>query len=129
MITLQLLVMNLERRLRVLFLPHFYAAISQSPSHEFRLKNRSASPKLKDASPESVERTAAVLRGLEGKVEQLRGLEVGIDVVRSQRSYYIALIATFDSLEDLEGYQVHPEHKKIDRTYDPGPGKPGGRRF
>ncbi|GJM73795.1 hypothetical protein HMSSN036_60110 [Paenibacillus macerans] len=30
--------------------------------------------KLKDASPESVERTAAVLRGLEGKVEQLRGL-------------------------------------------------------
>ncbi|MEC0329685.1 Dabb family protein [Paenibacillus macerans] len=69
--------------------------------------------KLKDASPESVERTAAVLRGLEGKVEQLRGLEVGIDVVRSQRSYDIALIATFDSLEDLEGYQVHPEHKKL----------------
>lgn len=54
-----------------------------------------------------------MLRGLEGKVEQLRGLEVGIDVVRSQRSYYIALIATFDSLEDLEGYQVHPEHKKL----------------
>lgn len=69
--------------------------------------------KLKDASPQGVERTAAVLRGLEGKVEQLRGLEVGIDVVRSQRSYDIALIATFDSLEDLEGYQVHPEHKKV----------------
>lgn len=46
-------------------------------------------------------------------MEQLRGLEVGIDVVRSQRSYDIALIATFDSLEDLEGYQVHPEHKKV----------------
>ncbi|GJM73796.1 hypothetical protein HMSSN036_60120 [Paenibacillus macerans] len=34
-------------------------------------------------------------------------------MVRSQRSYDIALIATFDSLEDLEGYQVHPEHKKV----------------
>ncbi|MGG6314456.1 Dabb family protein [Paenibacillus macerans] len=69
--------------------------------------------KLKDASPESIERTVSVLRGLEGKVEQLRSLEVGTDVIRSPRSYDIALIATFDSLEDLEGYQIHPEHKKV----------------
>lgn len=69
--------------------------------------------KLKDSSPESIERTVTVLRGLDGKVEQLRSLEVGTDVIRSQRSYDIALIATFDSLEDLEGYQVHPEHKKV----------------
>lgn len=69
--------------------------------------------KLKDASPESVGRTVEVLRSLEGKVEQLRSLEVGTDVIRSPRSYDIALIATFDSLTDLEGYQVHPEHRKV----------------
>ncbi len=69
--------------------------------------------KLKDSSPESIETTAGVLRGLKGKVEQLRELEVGIDVVKSARSYDIALVATFESLEDLEGYQVHPEHKKV----------------
>lgn len=69
--------------------------------------------KLKDAAPPSIERTVQVLRGLEGKVEQLRSLEVGTDVIRSARSYDIALIATFDSLVDLEGYQVHPEHKKV----------------
>ncbi|AWB44120.1 stress responsive protein [Paenibacillus sp. CAA11] len=69
--------------------------------------------KLKDGAPESVERTAAVLRGLKGKVEQLVDLEVGKDILRSQRSYDIALVATFASLEDLEGYQVHPEHKKV----------------
>ncbi|WP_410769718.1 Dabb family protein [Fontibacillus sp. BL9] len=69
--------------------------------------------KLKDSSPESIEITAGVLRGLQGKVEQLRELEVGIDVVKSARSYDIALVATFDSLDDLEGYQVHPEHKKV----------------
>lgn len=69
--------------------------------------------KLKDSSPDSIEMTAGVLRGLKGKVDQLRDLEVGIDVVKSARSYDIALVATFDSLEDLEGYQVHPEHKKV----------------
>lgn len=69
--------------------------------------------KLKDGSPESVERTAAILRGLKGKVEQLVDLEIGKDIIRSERSYDIALIATLASLEDLEGYQVHPEHKKV----------------
>ncbi|MDQ0086829.1 hypothetical protein J2T12_000223 [Paenibacillus anaericanus] len=69
--------------------------------------------KLKDASLENVETTATVLRGLDGKVEQLRSLEIGVDVIKSPRSYDIALVATFDSLEDLEGYQVHPEHKKV----------------
>ncbi|MMZ71489.1 Stress responsive A/B Barrel Domain protein [compost metagenome] len=34
-------------------------------------------------------------------------------MVKSPRSYDIALVATFDSLEDLEGYQVHPEHQKV----------------
>lgn len=69
--------------------------------------------KLKDTSPENLEKTAGVLRDLKGKVEQLRELEVGIDVIRSARSYDIALVATFDSLEDLDAYQVHPEHKKV----------------
>ncbi|GIP21185.1 Dabb family protein [Paenibacillus sp. J22TS3] len=69
--------------------------------------------KLKDSSPESVERTVSVLRGLEGKVEQLIDIQVGADVIHSERSYDIALIATFASLEDLQGYQVHPEHKKV----------------
>jgi hypothetical protein len=69
--------------------------------------------KLKDSSAESVERTAKVLRGLEGKVEQLRSLEIGLDVIHSARSYDIALVATFDSLEDLQGYQIHPEHQKV----------------
>ncbi|MEF2965582.1 Dabb family protein [Paenibacillus sp. M1] len=69
--------------------------------------------KLKDASTENIADAAEVLRGLKGKVEQLRELEVGIDVVKSARSYDIALVATFDSLEDLEGYQVHPGHQKV----------------
>ncbi|RUS48678.1 Dabb family protein [Cohnella sp. AR92] len=69
--------------------------------------------KLKDRSPESIERTAQVLRNLEGKIDVLRTIEVGIDVLHSERSYDIALTTTFDSLDGLRAYQVHPEHVKV----------------
>lgn len=69
--------------------------------------------KLKDGSPESVERTVQVLRDLEGKIEVLRSIEVGTDVLHSERSYHIGLVTRFDSLDDLNVYQVHPEHKKV----------------
>ena len=69
--------------------------------------------KLKDRSPESVARTAAVLRDMEGKIEVLRHLEVGTDVLHSERSYDIALVTKFDSLDDLQVYQVHPVHKLV----------------
>ncbi|MWC28876.1 Dabb family protein [Paenibacillus sp. MMS18-CY102] len=69
--------------------------------------------KLKDRSPEAVERTAQVLRDMEGKIEQLKFLEVGLDVLHSERSYDIALVTKFESMEDLEAYQVHPVHKKV----------------
>ncbi|MFS0722964.1 Dabb family protein [Paenibacillus sp. 1P07SE] len=69
--------------------------------------------KLKDRSPESVEATADVLRNMKGKIEQLKKLEVGTDVLHTERSYDIALTTVFDSLEDLQAYQVHPVHQKV----------------
>ncbi|WP_028610279.1 Dabb family protein [Paenibacillus harenae] len=69
--------------------------------------------KLKDGSAESVARTAQVLRDMEGKIEELKSIEVGIDVLHSDRSYDIALITKFDSMEALNAYQVHPVHKKV----------------
>jgi len=69
--------------------------------------------KLKDRSPESVGKTAQVLRDMEGKIDVLRHLEVGIDVLHSERSYDIGLITKFDSLADLQAYQVHPVHQQV----------------
>lgn len=69
--------------------------------------------KLKDRSAESIERTAQVLRDMEGKIDVLKHLEVGIDVLHSERSYDIALVTKFESMEALEVYQVHPVHKKV----------------
>lgn len=69
--------------------------------------------KLKDRSPESVEKARKVLSGLESKIPVLRHLEVGKDLLHSERSYDIALIAKFDSMDDLQAYQVHPAHLEV----------------
>lgn len=69
--------------------------------------------KLKDNSPENVENTAQVLRDMEGKIDELKYIEVGIDVLHSDRSYDIALITKFESMQALDAYQVHPIHQKV----------------
>ncbi|ANY68505.1 Dabb family protein [Paenibacillus algorifonticola] len=69
--------------------------------------------KLKDNSAESVETTAQVLRNMEGKIDELKSITVGLDVLHSERSYDIGLITTFESLDALAAYQVHPVHQKV----------------
>jgi hypothetical protein len=43
----------------------------------------------------------------------VRSLEVGADVVKSARSYDVALIVKFDDLAAMQAYQVHPEHVPV----------------
>jgi hypothetical protein len=69
--------------------------------------------KLRDNSSEAVARTVQVLRDMEGKIDELRHLEVGTDILRSERSYDIGLVTKFDSMEALQAYQIHPVHKKV----------------
>jgi hypothetical protein len=69
--------------------------------------------KLKDASQKSVEKAKDILMGMRGKIPMLRHLEVGLDVLHSERSFDIALITRFDSMEDLKAYQIHPIHLEV----------------
>ena len=69
--------------------------------------------KLKDRSSRSVGKARDVLLGMRGKIPQLRHLEVGVDILHSQRSYDIVLITKFDSLEELQAYQAHPVHVEV----------------
>ncbi len=69
--------------------------------------------KLKDQSARSFEKAKDVLLSLRGKVPQLRHLEVGTDILHSGRSFDIALITRFDSLEELQAYQAHPAHVEV----------------
>jgi hypothetical protein len=66
--------------------------------------------KLVELTPENVLAVQEKLLSMQGKIPQLLHLEVGIDLVRSDRSYDLALVTRFVSLSDLEAYQIHPYH-------------------
>ncbi len=66
--------------------------------------------RLKDSTKENMEKAKAILSSMEGKIEELKYLEVGVDIIRSERSYDIALITRFNSKEDMDGYQVSEYH-------------------
>lgn len=68
----------------------------------FKLRDRAEVTKAKDA-----------LLSLTGKIPTLRQIEVGIDILHSERSYDLALTTKFDSLEGMQQYQTHPEHIKV----------------
>ena len=70
--------------------------------------------KLKDRSPEKIAETQAQLERLgRGGIETLRALEVGVDVVRSGRSYDLALITRFDDAAGYGVYREHPVHLPV----------------
>ncbi len=71
--------------------------------------------KLKDRSPGSIKKAKDILSGMKGKIPQLRHLEIGVDVLHSERSYDLALVTKFDSLEELKNYQAHPVHVEVAR--------------
>ena len=66
--------------------------------------------KLSEPTTENIEATKNKLLSMAGKIDLLRHIDVGVDVIRSERSFDIALTTKFDSLEDLQAYQVHPYH-------------------
>ena len=47
---------------------------------------------------------------MDGNIKELKQLEVGIDVVKSDRSYDIGIITRFDSKEDYLAYDVNEFH-------------------
>ena len=50
---------------------------------------------------------------LPSKIDVIRSMSFGKDVLRSQRSYDLGWIIELDSLEDLETYTVHPAHQEV----------------
>ena len=69
--------------------------------------------KLAEPTAENVTATRDKLLSMEGNIDLLRHLEVGVDLIRSERSYDIALTTRFDSLDDLQAYQIHPYHAGV----------------
>jgi hypothetical protein len=60
-----------------------------------------------------IQQMAAGLGGLPQMIEEIREFRFGTDVLRTERSYDFALVSSFEDLEAMQRYQVHPEHQKV----------------
>ena len=73
--------------------------------------------KLKDYSTEEkpliIAEMKSLLEGLNGRIAELKYIEVGVNYELVTKSFDLALITHFDSIEDLDKYRIHPEHKKV----------------
>ena len=55
----------------------------------------------------------AGLEGLEGQIEGMEEIEVGINFNSSETAYDVVLCSTFSSKEALAFYQGHPKHLEV----------------
>ncbi len=69
--------------------------------------------KLSEKTPENLEKAVSSLKSLEGNVETLRFIEVGLDYKEGPNSYDISLTTHFDNKEGLETYAKHPNHLPV----------------
>lgn len=70
--------------------------------------------KFKIETPETVRTELfALLQSLPEKISEVQALEAGFDVVRSPRSFDLALVSTFADLAALGVYAKHPDHQPV----------------
>ena len=65
--------------------------------------------KFNEKNLENMEHAVSALRGLDGVIEILRFLKVGVYFYKSERSYYIVLTNHVDTQEGLAACTVHPQ--------------------
>jgi hypothetical protein len=68
---------------------------------------------LKDKSEESKNALKAKFMSMQGKIDCLKSIEVGIDFMHSDRSADVSLECTFNTKEDLATYAEHPVHVPV----------------
>ena len=73
--------------------------------------------KLKDfaegrSREENIKYIKSRLEALPDIIKEIKFIEVGANI-HADKNYDAVLYSEFDTLEDLEIYQNHPEHKKV----------------
>ena len=69
--------------------------------------------KIKDEYKHELPQLVEAFYGMKGKIEGMLDLQAGQDIRHSERSYDLALITVFDSLEAFQAYQTHPVHLPV----------------
>ena len=54
-----------------------------------------------------------MLEALMGKIDCLKTIEIGINFDKAVRAMDLSLYTTFETVEDLNSYTIHPEHLKV----------------
>lgn len=62
---------------------------------------------------ENLLKVKTMLEALPGKIDFIREMHVEMNVNPKEGMYDAVLISAFDTVEDVNRYRVHPEHKKI----------------
>lgn len=62
---------------------------------------------------ENLLKVKTMLEALPEKIDFIREMQVQINVNPKDGMYDAVLLSTFDTLDDVARYRVHPEHKKI----------------
>jgi Stress responsive A/B Barrel Domain len=68
---------------------------------------------LKETSGEHIAEFCKRMLALRTRIEGIRHLEIGRDILHDARSWDVILIMRFDSIGVLRRYQQHPEHLKV----------------
>lgn len=61
----------------------------------------------------NIARAKAMLENLVGRIPTLLSMSAGPNAVPGATAWDFALVAEFETIEALQQYTVHPEHKKV----------------
>lgn len=71
--------------------------------------------KLKEG--EDVNKAKEILLSMKGNVPMLKDIEVGVDVLHSERSYDLYLSVVVEDMKALEEYQNDPYHVNVVKAH------------
>jgi len=69
--------------------------------------------KLNERTTNNAHEVRRRLLTLPALIPLIKHMEVGVNVVNSDRAYDVALFQRFDSLADMQAYQIHPAHLDV----------------
>ena len=65
---------------------------------------------LHERTEEKKQEVKNMFMSMKDKIDVIKELQVGLDFLKSARSYDVVLEITFESVEDMNSYQQHPYH-------------------
>jgi len=70
--------------------------------------------KFKDENRDAnIAKTEELLKALDGKIDELISIEVGINFDTADRAFDLSIYSKFQTKEDLNSYAIHSEHLKV----------------